>query len=261
MTDQPNSCKRRWLRPLLPSCLLLLGAIGLASGEKPIKTEAAAAEPKKVGWIEPVKQEIEGWTVNVDPQLLEGGEFKEEGDKALKMLANHFQRIEILVKEEQLKELKKVEFWLEHSHPELGGMQYHPGKDWLVDRGYDPRLTKKVHITQAKNLFIREQLLKHPAVVLHELAHAYHDQVLSFEDAGILKAYRMAMAKGSLEKVMLYDGRTVRHYAASNHKEYFAEMTEAFLYRNDFYPFVYGELKEFDPRGFAEMERVWGKGR
>lgn len=261
MTDQPTSRMKRLMRPLLPAGLLLLGAFGLATGEKPIKTETAAAEEKKIGWIEPVTKKIEGWTVHVDPQLLEGGEFKEEGDQALKMLANHFQRIEILVKEKQLVELKKVEFWLEHSHPELGGMQYHPGVGWLKSHGYDPRLVKKVHITQAKNLFSREQILKHPAVVLHELAHAYHDQVMGFDDEGVFKAYRMAMAKGILEKVMLYNGKTVRHYAASNHKEYFAEMTEAFLYRNDFYPFVYGELKEFDPQGFTEMERIWGKGR
>jgi len=51
----------------------------------------------------------------------------------------------------------------------------------------------------------------------------------------------------------------VKHYGASNHKEYFAEATEAYLYRNDFYPFVYGELKEHDPAGFAVMEKTWGK--
>ena len=215
----------------------------------------AAPAKEKVGWIEPVKQEIEGWTVWVDPKLLKS----DEGAECLKMLANHFQRIKVLVPEKALAELLKLELWIEESHPELSSMQYHPGKDWLVGKGYDPRLVNKVHIPQARNLISRSQMLKHPFVILHELAHSYHDQVLGFDDPGILKAYNDAMAAGKYDKVMLYDGRMVEHYAATNHKEYFSEATEAYFYKNDFYPFVRGELKKHDPQGFAEMERVWGK--
>ena len=101
-------------------------------------------------------------------------------------------------------------------------------------------------------------MLKHPAVILHELAHAYHDQVLGFNDPDVLAAYNGAMEKGILEKVQLFTGSTVRHYAATNHKEYFAEATEAYLYRNDFYPFVAAELRDHDPEGFKLMQKVWG---
>ena len=221
-------------------------------------TLAQTKEPKKIGWLEPVEKNIEGWTVHVDPDLLEGGKHAEEGEKALKMLANHLQRITILLPEEPLKKMKKMEIWLEHKHPELGGMQYHPGAKWLTDRGYDPRLSKKVHVTKAGALISREQLLKHPAVILHELAHAYHDQILSFDDKDVIAAYDNAMEKGILEKVQLYTGKDVRHYAATNHKEYFAEATEAYLYRNDFYPFVAAELRDHDPQGFKLMQKVWG---
>ena len=102
-------------------------------------------------------------------------------------------------------------------------------------------------------------MLKHPAVILHELAHAYHDQVLGFDEAEILKAYEAAMKEGNYEKVLLFNGETVRHYATTNHKEYFAEATEAYFYRNDFHPFVRAELQKHDPAGYALMERVWGK--
>jgi dipeptidyl-peptidase-4 len=235
--------------------LILLPGAGFAAGR-----EERAEAPKKIGWIEPVKREIEGWTVHVDPQLL-GGEHQEEGALALKMLANHLQRIAILVPEKQLGELRKVEIWIEQHHPELGAMQYHPDAKWLTDRGYDPRLARKVHITRASELVSRGQMLKHPAVILHELSHAYHDQVLGFDDPGILAAYKAAMKEGKYEKVLLYTGKTVRHYAATNHKEYFAEATEAYFYRNDFYPFVRAELRQHDPVACAEMERVWGKVR
>jgi hypothetical protein len=212
--------------------------------------------PTKVGWIEPVKQEIEGWTVHVDPQLLEG-EHAEMGGQALKMLANHLQRIAILMPAEPLAAMRKMEIWIERGHPELRAMQYHPSKEWLVGNGHDPRLAKKVHVTRAAELLSRDQMLKHPAVILHELAHAYHDQILSFDDPGIIAAYDKAMKDGTYETVLLHTGDRVRHYGATNHKEYFAEATEAYFYRNDFYPFVRAELKLHDPTAYAEMERVW----
>ena len=202
---------------------------------------------------------MEGWTVSVDVTLLPGGKNATVGGPALKMLENHLQRIAILLPEEPLAKMRTCGIRIEHQHPELGSMQYHPGADWLVSRGYDPKLNKMVHIPQAKNLLSRGQLLKHPAVILHELAHAYHDQILGFEEPRILKCYKDAMGRGDYDKVMLYTGKMVEHYAATDHKEYFAEATEAYLYRNDFYPFVAAELQKHDPAVFALMEDIWGK--
>ena len=126
-----------------------------------------------------------------------------------------------------------------------------------MNNGHDPRLAQKVHIPQAAELFSREQMLKHPAVVLHELAHAYHDQVLGFEHPEIIAAFEKAAAAGKYETVLEHRGRKVRHYGLTNHKEYFAEGTEAFLYRNDFFPFVRGELKEHDPVLHDLLTRIW----
>jgi dipeptidyl-peptidase-4 len=234
----------------------LLPLLWIAAGGVAAAAAAPGAPPNKVGWIQPVQQQIEGWTVHVDPQLL-AGEHAAQGARALRMLGNHLERIAILVPDRPLRELRKLELWIEHRHPELHAMQYHPDAGWLTERGYDPRLAKKVHITRAAELLSREQMLKHPAVILHELAHAYHDQVLGFEDPGILRAYREAMKAGIYDRVLLYTGKEVRHYAATDHKEYFAEATEAFFYRNDFYPFVRAELERHDPGALAQMMRVW----
>jgi dipeptidyl-peptidase-4 len=57
---------------------------------------------------------------------------------------------------------------------------------------------------------------------------------------------------------LLYTGKKVRHYALTDHKEYFAEGTEAYFYRNDFYPFVRAELKEHDPALHALLRAIWG---
>lgn len=206
--------------------------------------------------FDPVVRDLEGWKVHVEPALLDGAH-REEGAKALTMLANHLQRIKILVPTEPLKKMQTLELWIEHSHPTLKPMQYHPSRGWLVANKHDSRLTRKVHIPQARELLSREQMLKHPAVILHELAHAYHDQILSFDHPEILAAYNKAKEAGTYESVLLYTGRKVKHYGLTNHKEYFAEGTEAFFYRNDFYPFVRAELKEHDSTLHDVLLKIW----
>ncbi|MGI9457889.1 MAG: metallopeptidase [Aeoliella sp.] len=232
--------------------IILVAVVGAptAVAEEQAKTDQSAVR------YDPVVQQIEGWTVHVEPALVTS-EHQQEGALALKMLANHLQRIAILVPERPLRRLRRVEFWIEHAHPELGAMQYHPDQGWLTKRGYDVRLTKKVHITHAAELFSREQMLKHPAVILHELAHGYHDQVLGFDDQRVVDAYNSAMVAKAYEEVLLYTGKKVRHYGTSNHKEYFAEGTEAFFYRNDFYPFVRAELKQHDEGLHELLAEIW----
>ncbi|NNC88093.1 MAG: metallopeptidase [Akkermansiaceae bacterium] len=222
------------------------------------KPAPAAADEAGV-YFDPVVKKMEGWTVHVDPALLEGGAGAELGERALRMLADHLHRISLLVPPDRLEKLRTCEIWIEHEHPKLGNMQYHPDEGWLRRHGHDPRLAKKVHITHAAALLSRDQLLKHPAVVLHELAHAYHDQVLGFDHGPIVQAYKRAMARGTYEEVLLYTGKKTRHYGATNHKEYFAEGTEAWFYRNDFYPFVRAELKEHDPLLYKELREIWGE--
>jgi hypothetical protein len=45
----------------------------------------------------------------------------------------------------------------------------------------------------------------------------------------------------------------------TNHKEFFAEMTEAYFGTNDFFPFVNGELKQAEPEVFALLRDIWGE--
>lgn len=208
--------------------------------------------------FDPVVREMEGWTVHIDPALLEGDD-AEEGSRILRMLADHLNRISLLMEEDRLAELRSCEIWIEKHHPTLGAMQYHPALGWLEKNGHDPRLHKKVHIPRAAALVSRQNLLKHPAVVLHELAHAYHDQFLGFDHAEIREAWEKAMEESLYDKVLLFNGRFVKHYATTNHKEYFAESTEAYFYRNDFFPFVRAELAEHDPVMHELLEKIWGK--
>lgn len=214
-----------------------------------------AGEP--TNFYDPVDKQIAEWTIAVDPQLL-SAENRETADKAFEALANHLQRITYIVPDKRLAQLRKLRIWIELDNPSLSNMQYHPDRGWLVRHGHDPRLVKHVHIPRAKELLDPHMWAKHPYVVLHELAHSYHDQVLGFDHPEIIAAYNDAKAQGIYDKVLLYTGKRVRHYALSNHKEYFAESTEAYFGVNDFYPFVRAELNEHDPRMFALMVKFWG---
>lgn len=252
-----------------PSLLLVFAGLAIFVDLLPAETPTPPPSIKQlpatplaafVPRFDPVIRDIEGWEVCVDPALL-AGEHQEDGARALSMLANHLQRICILVPAGPLAELKKVGLWIEYSHPSLKTMQYHPSEGWLRSHQHDPRLAKKVHIPQSQDIFSRKQMLKHPAVILHELAHAYHDQVLGFENPEILQAFERAQNASLYQQVLFHTGETGRHYGLTNHKEYFAEGTEAFLYRNDFYPFVRAELKEYDPHLHEVLEKIWGLAR
>ena len=101
-------------------------------------------------------------------------------------------------------------------------------------------------------------MLKHPAVILHELVHGYHDQIFGYDEPRIKAAYDKAMKAGLYDEVLTYTGKKVRAYAAANQMEYLAEGTEAYFYRNDFYPFVGAELKEHDPVLYDLLVEIWG---
>lgn len=205
----------------------------------------------------PVIRDIEGWTIEIDPQLLTK-ENREQGELALKALANHLQRIIWILPEDRVNELRNLPIRIDWNH-ELSNMQYHPSRGWLERNGHDPNLEKHVHIPRARQLLNPSQWAKHPYVVLHELAHAYHDQVLTFEEPEIISNYQNAKNTGIYENVTLYTGAKVKHYGLTNHKEYFAECSEAYLGVNDFFPFVRAELREHDPRMYTCMEKIWGK--
>ena len=85
-------------------------------------------------------------------------------------------------------------------------MQYHPSRGWLEDKGFDPTLEKRVHVPRAHQLLDRNTWLKHPYVILHELAHSYHDQVLGFDYEEIKIAYQEAEKSKLYERVLLFRG-------------------------------------------------------
>jgi hypothetical protein len=201
--------------------------------------------------------QIEGWTVRVDDRLLKG-EGAAVGERAVKLLTARLVAIGVVVPEAKLARLREVPIQLDLTHGALRPMQYHPSAAWLKDRGYDARLAKCVHIPDAREFLSPFENHRQPWAVLHELAHAYHDRVLGFDDARVAAAWKKFRDGGRYKSVVTSPGAMREHYALTDAKEFFAEMTEAYFGTNDFYPFVAGELKQAEPEVFGLMREIWG---
>ena len=130
------------------------------------------------------------------------------------------------------------------------------GGQWVVANGYPAEIAKCVEICNTTH-FLEWQKLNQPYMVLHELAHAYHDQVLGPNNKEVLAAFRNARKSKKYESVPFNMGGNWKAYALNNPDEYFAELTEAYLGENDYYPYNRAQLKEFDPMGYELMKKVW----
>ena len=204
-----------------------------------------------------VTRQIEGWTVRVDERLLEG-DGAALGGRAIKLLTARLVGIAAVVPEAKLARLREVPIQLDLTHGALRAMQYHPSVAWLKAHGYRGELARCVHIPYAREFLSPFENHRQPWAVLHELAHAYHDRVLGFDDARIVAAWEKFRDGGRYKSVVTSPGPMRGHYALTDEKEFFAEMTEAYFGANDFYPFVAGELKQAEPEIFALLRDVWG---
>ena len=201
-------------------------------------------------------REIEGWTVRVDDRLLEPNH-EETGLRAIHFLAAKLVDIKAVFAAERLRELQAIAIVLDLNCGELAAMQYHPSAGWLMANGYSADLEKCVHLPQAAKLPTRRNINEQPWVILHELAHAYHDQRLGFDEPRIREAYERFKQSGHGDAALLYNGKRVKHYGLTNHREFFAEMTETFFGVNDFFPFNRAELQEVEPELFDLLTRIW----
>ncbi len=216
----------------------------------------AAPKPEPSKPTAHTDRHLEGWTIRVDDRLLKGPD-EALGTKSLRFLEGKLADIKVVVPADKLKKLQAVVIVLDLSHGNLSSMQYHPSKGWLKANGYSEDLAKCVHIPIAAQLPTKRSINEQPWVILHELAHAYHDQVLSFDDPRIVAAYEKYKKSGRGDKTLLFNGRRVKHYALTTPMEFFAEMTEAYFGVNDFFPFTRAELKESEPEIEELLSGIW----
>ena len=201
---------------------------------------------------------IEGWKVNINERL-EKDDPKQLA-KALELLTRQLQEIDRVVPPDAVKRLREVTLWMSPEYKGIGPRaEYHPGAGWLRDNGRDPAMVKGVEFTNVR--IFEAETRRMPNFALHELAHAYHDQVLGNDHKELIATYERAKAGGKYDRVERQDseGRKSqdRAYALTSPQEYFAETTEAYFSKNDFQPYDRAELEAFDPAMYKLLESLW----
>ena len=230
--------------------------VALASGRaaKPGRSEAPPARPAEKPAPRYTVRKIEGFSIHINDDLLTS--HKGLGDKALKLLATKLYDVTRVVPPKALAGLRKVHIWLERDNPKGMCAVYHPSPRWLTNHGRNPAKGRCVEIANATRFLAWSN--SQPSMVLHELAHAYHHQIIGHGNKDVRAAYKQAVASKGYEKVLHYSGREKRAYALKNQMEYFAELTEAYFGVNDFYPFVRAEVLKHDPQMYKALKKVWG---
>lgn len=202
-----------------------------------------------------VAQPLRGFDVRVVPDLLAEGAQAAVGARALDALDRDLGDVLDRLPEPAHAFLRSVPIFLGVADPASVCACYHVSPEWLRGHGFDPAKAKAVEIGSAATYL--EWRTAQPSMVMHELSHAYHDQVLGKPHEGLSKALQQARTSGRFDRVVRFMGNVDSHYALTNADEYFAETTEALFGVNDFYPFVRGELMAADPEGAALVAQLW----
>ena len=206
---------------------------------------------------------MHGWTVYWEKGLTQDETLMSDLNAELE---KSFASIEKAVPPEPLEFLRTIPVWVseEPDYPmrpnEKGMIPFHRSAEWLRDRGYNPHMAPGVHVINPRAVLYEHKIFEWgPMTILHELAHAYHNLVLKLDDKRVKKAYRKAKNKGLYRRVPERSNPDVKAeaYANTNEEEYFAELTEAYFGKNDWYPQDRAELKKHDPVGFAMIEDTW----
>jgi hypothetical protein len=199
-------------------------------------------------------RELCGFRLYIHPQALDR---PDELALCLEELATQLRNIRRVVPDGPLAELQRVPFWIEWNVRPRGAAEVHVSPGWLRDNGYNPDKLHGVEINNCRN-FVDWSRQTQPWMVLHELAHAYQHRVLGREHAGLRAAFAAATKGQTYEQVRHLNGREERAYALTNVDEYFAELTEAYFGKNDFFPFTAAELEAHDPLGYRTLREIWG---
>ena len=196
---------------------------------------------------------IEGWHVRVSEKLVAEEELCRQTIDLLRVKLFDANRA---IPRRALEDLRRsVVVWVELDGERFPGMCYHPSADWLRENGFNPDKAGGIEVGNARNFlsWTREQ----PSMVIHELAHAWFDRLSRPQRRAVRGAYEQARRDGSYDSVLRASGSTERAYAMNNVQEYFAELSEAYLGINDFFPFVPAELQKHDLGGYEAVAEAW----
>ncbi len=201
-----------------------------------------------------------GWRVWVEREL--ALEHAELARKAVSRLEKKLALMRATLPASASERLGKIEiFLLLGEQSRLGGRnngaeyfqksapQFHPE--------LDPRMGGNIVIYSAKN-YVELSELWAVKVLMHEFAHGWQLEQWPEKQPDILAAYEAAMSAKLYRRVREDTGQTVaRAYAATNHLEYFAELSCAYFVGCNYFPANRSDLEKYDRAGFEMIRKMW----
>jgi hypothetical protein len=196
--------------------------------------------------------EREGWKIFVSPKLVR--QKPRARQEMIDVLSNSLRVIRAAIPMQAVQHLVTVPIWLEYGNKERPAGEYHHNAQWLSEHMIVEKL-KGVQFSYKLVQWIDDQ----PSLVLHELAHAYHFEVLTLGYKPINLAYERACKSGIYESVKRFNtgGKFQRSYALTNPVEFFAELTESYFGTGDYYPFTREQFEALDPESAAVISEAW----
>jgi hypothetical protein len=202
---------------------------------------------------------IEGFNLLVSKEVMAQNEKGEHERKPLEVLELELKIISQIMTPSALRVLRRLVIWVEWNEedPQLKtaiAVYYGGHQAQMLKEGRHPLKANNITVLRMQKLTAEHQPKRDSGrcVLLHEIAHAVHHQLLGFENGRIKTAYNQALERKLLD-------RTV--YAATNDHEFFAEMTCAYLDRLHYCPHTRADLQKHDPVTYQLMESIWGKAK
>ncbi len=236
---------------------LLFGSLTALS--QPVDLAAQTKAPvkgKKSAYPGYTVQKMEGFTLQIEDYMLKQQEEYKGKVKPLEALEQEIKTIIKVMKADYVVKLRNLPIFLNWDTVEPGSPAgaiafYTPGSD---ERGNCVVITNMKYITRVH----QPDDPNDECVILHEFAHAVDHAINGYQHPQVMKAYQVAMDR------KLYgdrggSGLRAEVYASTNSREYFAELTCAYLDKGRKPIADRDELKVLDAEGYKAMEQVWGK--
>jgi hypothetical protein len=253
----------------------LFACLFLSSPDLPAqpKIDASKQPDKKkllAGLIPGYKhQKIEGFDVLLSNKVLEHADDPAFKRKPLAVLELELNTITRSLTPREVKVLHGIIVWVEwddQDDPDYGRAiaKYYgvwgSGALWSLRQGKHPGKANNIEIISLRALTREHQpgIKLERCVILHEMSHAVHLQLFGSDNSHIKAAYRQAMDRKLYDEAEDVYGKKIKPYARANEKEYFAELSCAYLNKLHYFPFNRQDLKKHDPAGYKMMEATWG---
>lgn len=249
-----------WVMMSAAACAQNSSVTDTPAPEAPAATSAVEASPDESVLAQYEHREMLGFAlmvnrgfIDTEPAML---------DRVLLQLEADLDEITHILPEPALAAVRRTTIWVELQGAKNGGMSgrgmcCHWSADWLESVGLPREKAGGVEIVNAEDFLAWRRT--QPYMLLHELAHAYH-RMIGPDLPEIMEPYKAAIEAGLYDEVgrnSVPTDDTVKAYAATNHHEYFAELSEAYFALNDFVPYTRSQLAALDPIGLAMVEKLW----